>query len=120
ARRVWVVGVAVPSGDPVGGGDDVDPGLEDLDVEVLVGEHAVEGQHVGFGGDDLVHRPGGHHADGVQSDELACVAADLLRCVAVQSDQFEVGVRGDAPDHLGADVAGRDLEYSDRRVAGRH
>ena len=71
--------VAVPAGDPVGGGDDVDSGFEDLDVEVLVGEDAVEGQYVRLGGDDLLDGPGGRHPDRRQSDNLAGIAADLLR-----------------------------------------
>ena len=88
-----VVRVAVPAGDPVGGGDDVDARLEDLDVEVLVGEHAVEGQHVGLGGDDLLDGAGGRHPDGRQAGELTGVPADLLRRIAVHANEFEVGLR---------------------------
>ena len=108
-----MVGVAMPAGDPVGGGDDVDAGFEHLHVEVLVGEDAVEGQHIRLGLDDLLDGAGGRHTDGRQTGDLAGVAADLLRCIAVQADEFQVRVRTDAFDHLGADVAGGHLENPD-------
>ena len=79
ARVVRMVGVAVEAGDPVRGGDDVDPGLEDAHVEVLVGEHPVEGHDVGPRGDDLLDRPGGGDADRLEAGELADVASDLVR-----------------------------------------
>ena len=55
--------VAVPPVDPVGGGDDIDPGLKDFHVEVLVGEDAVEREHIGLGRDDLLDRAGRLHPD---------------------------------------------------------
>ena len=112
-----MVGVAVPSGDPVGGGDDIDPGLKHFHVEVLVGEDAVESQYIGFGGDDLVDAAGCLDAVGWQADEFGDILADLLRRVTMHADQFQVGLSGDALDHLGTDVAGRDLENLDW---GRH
>ena len=108
-----VVGVAVVAGDPVGGGDDVDAGLEDLLVEVDVGEDAVEGHAVGLRGDDLLDGAGGDHADRVDAHDLAGVAADLVRRVAVEADQLEVGLLADPLDHLAADVAGGDLEHAE-------
>ena len=93
ARRVRVVGVAVPAGDPVRRGDDVDARLEDLDVQVLVGEHAVKGQHIGLGRDDLLDRAGGRHTVRRQAGQLARVLADLLRRIAVHADQFQIGLR---------------------------
>ncbi len=74
-----MVGVAVPAGDPVRGGDDVDTGLENLHVEVLVGEDTVEGQHVGLGGDDLLDRAGRRHPVGRQPGQLTGVLTDLFR-----------------------------------------
>ena len=108
-----MVGVAVPPGDPVGGGDDVDAGFEHLHVEIFVGEHPVEGEHVGFGGDDLFNGAGRDDPDGCTSGDLAGVASDLLGRVAVQSDELQIGMRADALDHLGADIAGGDLEHAD-------
>jgi len=46
AGRVRVIGIAVPTGDPVRGGDDIDARLKHFDVEVLVGEHPMERQYV--------------------------------------------------------------------------
>ena len=114
-----MVGVAVPPGDPVRGGDDIDPGFEYRNIQILVGEDPVEGQHIGFGGDDLLDGAGGDDTDGIQSGDLAGVAADLLRRVAVQPDEFQIGMRADAFDHLGADIAGGDLEHPDGLRARR-
>lgn len=108
-----VVGVAVVAGDPVGGGDDVDAGFQDAHVEILVGKDAVEGQHIGLGGDDLLDRAGGDNPDRADPGDLPGVATDLLRRVAVQADQFQVAVAADAGDHLGADIAGGHLENAD-------
>jgi len=63
AGRVGMVLVAVPTVDPVGGGDDIDPGLKDFHVEVLVGEDTVEREHIRLGGDDLLDRAGRLHPD---------------------------------------------------------
>ncbi|SHS74737.1 Uncharacterised protein [Mycobacteroides abscessus subsp. abscessus] len=113
ARRVRVVLVTVMPGDPIGGGHNVDARFQHLDIEILVGEHAVEGQHVGFGGDDFLDGAGRDHPVGFQPHQFTGVPADLFRRVAMQSGQFQVGMRRDAPDHLGADVAGGDLEHPD-------
>ena len=107
---VRMVGVAVPAGDPVGCRDDIDPRSKDFHVQVFVGEDAVEGEDIGFRGDDVVDRARGDDADRPDPGDLAGVASDLFRCVAMQSDQFEIGTLADALDHLGADVAGRHLE----------
>ena len=111
-----MVVVAVPAGDPVGGGDDVDACLEDFDVEVLVGEDAVKGQHVGLGRDDLLDGAGGFHPDRRQADDLAGVAADLVRRIAVQTNEFQIGAMADPLDHLGADIAGGHLEDADGSI----
>jgi hypothetical protein len=108
-----MVAVTVPAGDPVGGRDDVDPGFQHRHIEVFVGEHAVEGQHVGLRRDDVVDGAGGRDADGCQARQLADVLTDLVRRIAVHPNQFQVGLGGDALDHLGADVAGRHLEHPD-------
>jgi hypothetical protein len=79
AGGVRMVGVAVPAGDPVGGGDDIDAGLKHFDVEVLVGEHAVKGHHVRFGGDDLLDTAGGLDSVRRETSQLAGVLADLVR-----------------------------------------
>ena len=105
-----MVGVTVPAGDPVRGGDDVDTGLKDPDVEVLVGKHTVKGEHIGFGGDDLFDGAGGADSDGTDTGDLTGIAADLVSGVAVQPDQLQIRMSADALDHLGADVAGGDLE----------
>ena len=106
--------VSVVTGDPVRRRDDVDACLKDFHVEVLVGEYAVEGQYVWLGGDDLVDRPGGDDAVTCQTGDLAGIEADLFRCVTMQSDELEIRPAGDPFDHLGPDVAGRDLEHPDR------
>ena len=54
---------------------------------------------------------------GADAGELTGVPADLLRRIAVHANEFQVGLRGDALDHLGTDVAGGDLEDADRRGA---
>jgi hypothetical protein len=108
-----MVGVAVPSGDPVGGGHDVDTRFEHLHVQVFVGEHPVKGHHIRFGRDDLLDRAGGCHTVGRQAGDLTGIAADLLRCVAVQPDQRQIGVRANPFDHLGAHIAGGNLEDAD-------
>ncbi len=79
ARRVRVVRVAVPPGDPVGGGDDVDARLENLYVEVLIGEDTMKGQDVRFGGDDFLDGAGRLDTYRGQTDDLAGVATDLVR-----------------------------------------
>ncbi len=112
--------VAVPAGDPVGGRHDVDARLEHFHVQIFVGEDTVKGQHIGFGGDDLVDGAGGRHPVGCQSGELTRVTTDLFRCVAMQSDQLQIGLGGDAFDHLCADVARRDLEDPDRLAGFAH
>lgn len=115
---VRMVGVPVEAGDPVGGGHDVDPGLEDLNVQILVGEHAVEREHVGPCRDDLLDRPGRDHPDRPDADDLTGVPADLVRCIAVQANQFQVGMMANAIDHLGAQIAGGDLEDPDSLGCG--
>ena len=79
----------------------------------------MEGHHVGLRGEDLLDRAGRRHPVGRQPRELTGVPADLVRRVAVHADQLEVGLGGDALDHLGADVAGGDLENPDRFAHGR-
>ncbi len=83
AGGVRVVGVAVPAGDPVRRGDDIDPGLKDFHVQVLVGEDAVEGEDVGTRGDDVIDRPGGDDADRSDPGDLAGIASHLFGCVAM-------------------------------------
>lgn len=65
------------------GRDDVDPGFEDLHVEVLVRKDAVEGEYVGPGGDDVVDRAGGDDAVGRQAGDFTRIAADLFCCLAM-------------------------------------
>ena len=68
------------------------PASRTLHVEILVGEDAVEGQHVGFGGDDLLDGAGGLDAVRRQAGELTRVTTDLFRRVAVQTDQLKIGL----------------------------
>ena len=117
AGRVGMVGVAMVAGHPVRGGDDVDPGLEDLLVQVHVGKDAVEGDAVGAGGDDLADGAGGRDAQRGESDDLPGVPSDLVGRVAVQSDQLQVRLVLDASDHLGTDVARGNLEHPQLAVA---
>ena len=107
-----MVGVAVPPGDPVGGRDDVDARLKHPDVEILVGEHAVECQHVRLGRDDLFDAAGRFDPVGRDTGQLAGVLADLVGRIAVHTNQFQVGPQRDASDHLRTDIAGRHLEYA--------
>ena len=93
------------------------PRLEDLLVQIHVGKHAVEGHAVGPGGDDLADGPGGGDAHWGQPDDLSGVPPDLVGRVAVQPDQLQVRLVPDPSDHLGTDVAGRDLEHPDLAVA---
>jgi hypothetical protein len=111
---VRVVGVAVPPGDPVGGGDDIDARLKHFDVEVLVREHTVERHHIRLGGDDLLDGGGELHPVARQAGELARVLADLLRRIAVHANEFEIGLGGDPLDHLRTDVSASDLEDANR------
>ena len=48
-----------------------------------------------------------------EADDLTGVATDLVGRITMQPNQFEVGMRLDAPDHLGAQIAGGDLEDPD-------
>ena len=50
------------------------------------------------------------NADPADSCELARVLSDFVGRIAVQTDELQIGVVPDAPDHLRADVAARDLE----------
>ena len=89
-----MVAVAMPAGDPVSSGDDVDSGVEHRDVEVLVGEDSVERQHIRLRGDDFVDGAGGLDADGCQASQLTDVPADLLRRIApkpANSDPVNAG-----------------------------
>ena len=95
------------------GGDDVDAGFEQRAEQVDVRPDAVEVDDVGLGGEHVVDVAGGDHADRVHADDLAGVPADLVGRVAVEADQLEVGMPLDPPDHLGADIAGGDLEHPD-------
>src|ERR1700754_2013075 len=108
---MWMVGVAVPTGDPVCRCDDVDAGLEHLDVEVLVGKYPMKGQHIGLGGEDLVDRARGDNAVRLDACELARVLTDLLWGIAVPPHQFEFGLCAIAFDHLGAHVARGDQKH---------
>src|SRR4029077_21218778 len=74
-----MIGVAVASGDPVGGGDDVDAGLQHLHIEVDVGPNTVERQAIRAGGQDLVDGAGRGDADGTDAGDLADIASDLVR-----------------------------------------
>ena len=70
----------------------------------------MKGEHIGFGGDDLFDGAGGSDSNGTDAGDLTGIAADLVSGVAVQPDQLQIRMSADALDHLGADVAGGDLE----------
>ncbi len=108
-----MIGIAMPAGDPVGGRHDVDPRFEDLHIEIFVGgEHAMEGQDIRLGGDDLLDAAGRGDSDRSDTRQLAGVAADLVRRVAVHPpNQFQVGLGLQALDHFRTDVPGGNLEY---------
>ena len=74
-----VVGVAVVPGDPVGGGDDVDAGLEHSLVQLHVRPNPVERQAIRTGGQDVVDAAGRADADRADADDVAGVATDLVR-----------------------------------------
>ena len=74
-----VIGVAVVPGDPVGGGDDVDPGLQHPLVELDVGPNPVKGQAIRAGRQDLVDGAGRGDADRADAGDFADITPDLLR-----------------------------------------
>lgn len=95
-----MIAIAVMTGDPIGGGDDIDASLKHSLVEIEVGEHAVKRQAVGGGGDDLVDGPRRSNSDRIDADDFAGVPSYLLRRIAVQANEFKVGTPSDPLDHL--------------------
>src|SRR4029079_4352136 len=80
-RRTFaeVIGVTVVAGDPVGGGDDVDAGLQHLSVEVDIRPDPMECHAIRAGGEDVLERAGRGDADLTDAGDLAGIAPDLVR-----------------------------------------
>ena len=114
-----MVPIAVVAGDPVGCGDDIDARLEQGAVQVDVRPDAVEGHDVGLGLEHVGQIAGRHHPESGPADDLAGVTAHLVGRVAVEADEFEVGVVDDPPDHFGAHVACGELEHPKRLLRHR-
>jgi hypothetical protein len=74
-----VIGVAMVSGDPVRGRDDVDPGFQHPLVKLDVGPNAVKGQAIRPGCQDLVDAAGCDDADRADAGDVADIPPDLLR-----------------------------------------
>ena len=108
-----MVPIAVVAGDPVRRGDDIDAALEQLAEQVDVGPDAVEVDDVRFGLEHVGHIAGSRHPERSHADDLAGVTAHLVGRVAVETDQFEVGVLDDSPHHFGAHIAGGELKDSE-------
>ena len=106
------LGAPPAAGDQVGGAHDVDPGLEEPadGVGVLghgLGAHdRVVADDVRAQGQDLVDVAGREDAERLDADELADVAARLLRAPRVRTHQFHVRVLDDRPSGEACDVAG--------------
>src|SRR5271157_772872 len=107
-----MVGVSMVAGDPIGGRDDVDSGLEYPFVQVDIRKHSVEGHTVGLRCDNGIDRIRRHHTDRVQAHDLPRVPSGFIWGVAVQTDQFKIGMALDPLNHFAAHIDGGYLEYS--------
>ncbi len=105
--------------DERGGRRDVDAGTEDPAHLVDVGPERVVADAVGLHGQEGVDVVGRDDAEGLDPDEIAHVAADLVGAPGEAADQVEAGVAGDRACGASTDVAGGPLHDPDRFLRHR-
>jgi hypothetical protein len=108
---MWVVPVAGMAGNPIRRRDDVDAAFEQSAEKIDVRPNTEVRHAVGLGGDDVFDTVRCLDANGVDTDNLARIAANLVLAVAVQPNELEVRMLDRLVHHLAAHVTSGELKY---------